>query len=236
MSRLPLQTRRTLEDDGDVTESITVECPRRQTSVDIGQCLICELTGGIFPARHGRVAELICFARSGRRPHRDGVGERQVREVMTAAVACVVPELDLESAERLLLEMGIGGLPVVDEDGRPIGMLAKADLVRAHHDQGDTLELTPAERRRLGAGFHAEREHRPVREVMTPIAFTVLEEASLSEAAALMVYEHVHHVPVVNEEGRVGRDPQRARYRKDSGRSRRLSRRSEILTVGNLPR
>ncbi len=43
---------------------------------------------------------------------------------------CVRPDISGALARLLMLDRGIGALPVVDEQGRPLGMLSKTDMVR----------------------------------------------------------------------------------------------------------
>jgi CBS domain-containing protein len=42
-----------------------------------------------------------------------------------------------------------------------------------------------------------------VGDIMTPVTFTLTEDASVSRAAALMAFERVHRVPVVDAGGKV---------------------------------
>ena len=53
----------------------------------------------------------------------------QVRGIMTPNPATVTPETPLEEAARIILEMKIGGLPVVEND-RLVGIITETDLVR----------------------------------------------------------------------------------------------------------
>ena len=73
----------------------------------------------------------------------------------------------------------IGGLPVVDAAGRPVGMISRTDLFEAARG----------------------RLHDPVSSLMMSFAFVLPISASLADAAALMVNEHMHRVPIVVEGG-----------------------------------
>lgn len=63
-------------------------------------------------------------------------------EVMTRDVLCVLPDLDLGELTALLLELNIGGAPVVDDAGFPIGVVSRSDLVRSL-DTGRTVGGSP---------------------------------------------------------------------------------------------
>src|SRR5215471_5981941 len=59
-----------------------------------------------------------------------------VSEIMAKDVVAVRPELRVEDLEELLLARGISGAPVIDDAGRPIGMVSKTDLVRPRDPAG----------------------------------------------------------------------------------------------------
>ncbi|HEX9731051.1 MAG TPA: CBS domain-containing protein [Thermoanaerobaculia bacterium] len=54
----------------------------------------------------------------------------QVRDVMTSGVVGVRPDLDIREAAQLMLEHQYGCLPVVDGEGRLVGILTESDFVR----------------------------------------------------------------------------------------------------------
>lgn len=123
-----------------------------------------------------------------------------VSAIMTRDVRCVSPDTTVEALETLLLERGLSGAPVVDGGGRLIGMVSKTDLVRRTHEAGDTEERhVPVE-----PGFHVEREPPTVREIMTPLCVCLPPYASVARAAALMAFEGVHRLPVVDANRVVG--------------------------------
>ena len=65
------------------------------------------------------------------------VGEIASRDVVTAD-----PEQSLEEAARLMAEHQIRRLPVTEEDGKLVGILAQADVAQAGHDSltGDVVQ------------------------------------------------------------------------------------------------
>jgi acetoin utilization protein AcuB len=52
----------------------------------------------------------------------------KVESVMTADPTTVSPDTELKDAAKLILEMKVGGLPVV-EDGRLVGIITETDLI-----------------------------------------------------------------------------------------------------------
>lgn len=59
------------------------------------------------------------------------VWEQPVSRWMARRVVTLRPKDSLEAAITLMVEAGVRSLPVVDEDGRVVGMVSRTDLVRA---------------------------------------------------------------------------------------------------------
>ena len=60
-----------------------------------------------------------------------------VGQVMTHNPYTVRPDTSIERAARIMLEQKVGGLPVVDEDNRPVGIITESDIFRMLIDQWD---------------------------------------------------------------------------------------------------
>jgi CBS-domain-containing membrane protein len=134
-----------------------------------------------------------------------GAKKTPIRSLVSRDVITVEPTLSLERLTEILLDRGISGAPVVDAERRPIGIVSKTDLVRQVFEQHDLTEEPAARpgslhaRARRGVSIPLGREFHD----MTPIAFTLREDATVAEAARLMSEHGVHRVPVVDAEGRV---------------------------------
>ncbi|HYU14696.1 MAG TPA: CBS domain-containing protein [Candidatus Acidoferrum sp.] len=183
---LVVRTRQVVGAHEGVSEA-TVHCPRRDTSIPAAECMACADSAGIVTGADGSTylscahpaAQQAAFAEIMRQPLFASTADRTpLSEVMTRHVVCVLPDLDLGDLMELFLERNIGGAPVVDQDGRPIGVVSRTDLLGS-----------------FKAGTVAD--------VMVPMAFVLPESATLSQAAALMAFEGVHRIPVVSSEGRV---------------------------------
>jgi acetoin utilization protein AcuB len=59
------------------------------------------------------------------------LAELQTREIMTQEVITTTPDTFVEDAARLMVENKIGGLPVVDEDNRVVGVITETDVFKA---------------------------------------------------------------------------------------------------------
>ena len=53
----------------------------------------------------------------------------RVEDVMTQGVRTVTPDTPIKEVAVILSELRIGGVPVVDDDGAPLGVISKADIL-----------------------------------------------------------------------------------------------------------
>lgn len=110
-----------------------------------------------------------------------------ITEIMTRDVICGRPDLQVEAIVELLTDNHIGCLPIVDERGRPLGMVTRFDLV-------EDMQRSLRER-----GSHVP--WRTARELMMPLALTLRLHATVAHASAMMAAEDVHHVMIVDGDG-----------------------------------
>ena len=127
----------------------------------------------------------------------------QVRDVMTAKPMTIDPEAPVETAVAVMRERGLRHLPVVDPEGRLIGILTDRDLRSAMF--GPALaEYLPADqggRLRALAGCLDEVQ---VAHVMTWGVVTIGPDAPVAQAAAIMADARVGSLPVVEGRRLVG--------------------------------
>jgi len=57
--------------------------------------------------------------------------QQNVQDIMWTPMPGVAPESDIRRVARVLLDTGLPGLPVVDEQGRVIGFISRSDILRA---------------------------------------------------------------------------------------------------------
>lgn len=56
---------------------------------------------------------------------------RQVRDVMTTPVVAAAPVTDIRRIAAAMLEVGVDGVPIVNDDGRLVGFVSRSDVLRA---------------------------------------------------------------------------------------------------------
>jgi len=127
------------------------------------------------------------------------------RDVMTTKLVTIGETATVQEAAKLMSENDVSALPVVDEQGRLVGLLSEADLL--HRTEIGTqivrpwwLEaVTPAST--LAAEFlHAHGT--AACELMSKKIISAAPSAPLSEIATLMERHRVKRIPIV-EDGRL---------------------------------
>jgi acetoin utilization protein AcuB len=118
-----------------------------------------------------------------------------VKDRMTPNPLTITPDTSFPDAFRFIREKKIRHLPVVDEQGKLLGVVAQTDLLHASPSSATTLSVF--EVNYLLANLH-------VREVMSSPPITVPEDAPLEEAAKVMVEKKIGCLPVMRNGELVG--------------------------------
>lgn len=186
--------REILSGDGTVRRRLMVHCDPRSEAVYVSSCTACERCIGFRPPIQAQSGTVMCRCFEGESRSAVHAGmQAPVRAVMERNIVCVRPDVPVETIAALLLEWGADGVPVVDEEGHPIGMISWADLLRERLD-GASPQAGPVD----------DPAHTTAGDVMTPLVFSVVESTELSRAAALMSAEGFQQLPVVMGDGSVG--------------------------------
>jgi CBS domain-containing protein len=134
-----------------------------------------------------------------------------VRDIMDSSPATVRTDTPVEELVAVLREHGLPGVPVVDSDGRCVGIVTEADLVLPD-DQGDLhlphyinlfggtvfLESLGRYEQRLRKAFASTAE-----DMMTRDPDTVTPDATAKDTARLIHETGHNRLPVVDEDGRL---------------------------------
>ncbi len=174
--RSPVTSRRLVDTSTSLTPQIRLAIPILSANMDT----VTEARMAIAMARAGGLGVLHRFMSIQRQV--DQV--RQVKRAQGHIVEnpyTVGPDTPLHQAEEQMRHLDVGGLVVVDEGDRLVGMLTQRDLFLAPHD------------------------HLTVRDVMTPAErlITVGPDISPQEARAVLYQHRLEKLPVVDEHGRL---------------------------------
>lgn len=127
----------------------------------------------------------------------------QARDIMTPEVITVTPQTSVLDLARLLAGHKINGAPVVDEQGRLVGVVTQSNLI----DRAKKFEL-PHVITILDAHFYLERPStfkknlekllgNQVADIMTAPPVTITPEMAVDEIASIMARRKIHTLPVL---------------------------------------
>jgi CBS domain-containing protein len=129
----------------------------------------------------------------------------QARDLMVSPVVTVQPSASVKEVAKLLLEQGISAVPVVDDQGKLVGVVSEGDLLHRSEIGSERrrswwlLGLTDEE---TLAAEYVKAHARKVADVMTRKVITAAPDAPLHELAALMEANSIKRVPII-EDGRL---------------------------------
>jgi CBS domain-containing protein len=193
---VPVHVRRVVSASGAFESENEVHCLWRKASISVAECEQCsDYAGCEIDILHHRnyilCRRLTPETARALEPARQVILRRRnsgatsdaertpVAAVMCCDVWCAREELPVAALRRLIADKDVGGIPVVDGTGRPVGMVTARDLAQS-----------------LDGAL-------PAREIMSRLLFVLPDTASLAQAAALMALEHVHRIPIITEDGKL---------------------------------
>ena len=123
-----------------------------------------------------------------------------VKDLMTSQVVTVTPATGFRELIAIMRDRGITGLPVIDTEGRLVGVVSEADLLlKEQHplaEERHDRSWSQREERAKAASTVASG-------LMSRYVVTVRPEESIAEAARLMHRHAVQRLPVVDAAGRL---------------------------------
>jgi CBS domain-containing protein len=132
-------------------------------------------------------------------------------ELMTPNPVSLEDNALVSEAVALLTDRGFSAAPVIDEAGRPVGVVSRTDLLIHDREQGgimappdwydaDDLERDFSATERTG--LHVQRiDTTRVRDIMTPVVFCVAPDTLADKVVEQMVAMNVHRLFVVDTDG-----------------------------------
>lgn len=126
-----------------------------------------------------------------------------VKDIMTKEVICAKADETVEQVAKTIIEHGVSGLPVINNDQEVIGIVTEGDLLV----RNKRLHI-PSSVQLLGGVIFLEdpkifeEELKKavalrVEELMTTEVHTIEADATVEEAATIMYEQHFNRLPVV---------------------------------------
>lgn len=126
----------------------------------------------------------------------------KVNEIMTKEVVSIRPEQTAREALDLLFRMRISGLPVMDTEGKLMGMFTEKDVLRY---------ILPSYVEKVGRFIYEENPksvrnkfqelgNMNVSQLMRKDVVTTTEGTTLCEVARIMLTQKARRLPVLNKE------------------------------------
>jgi CBS-domain-containing membrane protein len=133
-------------------------------------------------------------------------------ELMSANPVSVREDATLKEALALLIDKGFSAAPVIDDAGRPVGVLSRSDVLIHDRESAQYLRKAPEYYHKeelhtpagepLGKGFQVEKVDRTmVRDIMTPAIFTVAPETPAARVVHDLLSLKVHRLFVIDDNG-----------------------------------
>jgi len=128
------------------------------------------------------------------------------RDIMSKPVVSVHPDTPLREIARLMLDKGITAVPVVDDNGVPIGIVSEGDLIRPERPAREAWRQSWLEVFAEGEPLAPEllnwlhSENHSAHAVMSAPVITVSEDTELDEIARVLVTHRIKRVPVVRDD------------------------------------
>jgi len=124
-----------------------------------------------------------------------------VSAIMSRDVVTADPEISIQTALEQMFAAGLTRLPVIDEGGLLLGIFSQSDLVSDEPENGEVASdagCEPPGEKHTCPWVRLREWPRRVGEVMSRPALCIAERTSIAVAAAEMVRNHVHALPVVD--------------------------------------
>lgn len=128
-----------------------------------------------------------------------------VKDILHRQVTTMEPDMAVQELVRFFLDQRITGAPVVDEEGKVIGVVSRTDLLRYQR------HAPPAAQKAPGYYYDTDGEalvrhlqldvpaSAVVRDIMTPAAFMADENTPIADIARFMLRRHVHRVLITRK-------------------------------------
>jgi CBS domain-containing protein len=127
---------------------------------------------------------------------------------MTLNPVSIAADATVSEAAAFLAGKGYSAAPVIDEAGRPVGVLSQSDLVEHDREYNPCVDVHPEYYAREDLGPPriirtdvVNGDPTRVRDLMTPVVFSVAPETPAHKVIEDMLAHKIHHMFVVGADG-----------------------------------
>jgi CBS domain-containing protein len=124
----------------------------------------------------------------------------RVTDIMTHDPRSVTPDTSVAEIVRILLSGTFNAVPVVDANGKPVGMVTQGDLIKRAGMPVRLGLLREMAREHLDATLE-ELSRKTASDIMSSPVVTVIEHLTVPQAVKVMMDKNLKRVPVTNRDG-----------------------------------
>ena len=133
-------------------------------------------------------------------------------DLMTRNVVSIPETATLHEAVASMIDRGFSGAPVINEAGRPVGVVSEADILRHNREHADHLYWVPQKEvdreLTLGSGEHLSDKSFEVevpdvtlvKDIMNPVIYAVRRTTPIAEVVHQLLKRRIHRLFVVDED------------------------------------
>ena len=126
----------------------------------------------------------------------------ELKDLMTKNVTTIPQDMNVRDAAKMLVNLEISGLPVVNDDKELVGMITEKDIlgmalpkyVEKLGSLAYTFDMVPF------AKTLAEADKVQVKEIMRKKVITTTVDTSVPEVARIMIVKRIRRIPILDQE------------------------------------
>jgi CBS domain-containing protein len=133
-------------------------------------------------------------------------------DLMSSNPVSLAASATVKEAAAFFADNDFSAAPVIDEAGRPVGVLSQSDIVRYDREKVEYVsadpeyyaltDLSQCSAEALPTGFEVvDVDSTQVRNIMTPLLFSVLPETAATQVIEDMLAHKIHRLFVVGGDG-----------------------------------
>jgi len=130
----------------------------------------------------------------------------KLEEIMVRSVKTVHIDDNLKNVAVIICTNHVSGVPVVDDEGKVVGIISEKDVIKAMYPDYAELHDDPVRSR----NFEDMEERyesllvRKVADIMSPNVLSITSDAPILKAASIMILKKIRRLPIVDQGKLVG--------------------------------